>query len=63
MILTPLVFPGYILHLAAKGCHGLENVSAFELQSIRIIDCNIAIWLIESKHLKMTKVIKLSKID
>ncbi len=50
----------------------LENVSASELQSIRIIDCNLAIWLIESKYLKMAKVIqiiefqicqKLSKID
>jgi hypothetical protein len=24
----------------------LENVSIFELQSIRIINCNLAIWLI-----------------
>jgi len=37
----------------------LENVSASELQSIRIIDCNLAIWLIESKYLKMTKAIQI----
>ncbi len=37
----------------------LENVSVFELQSIRIIDCNSAIQLIESKYLKMTKVIQI----
>ncbi len=33
----------------------LENVSVFESQSIWIIDCNLAIRLIESKYLKMTK--------
>jgi hypothetical protein len=31
----------------------VENVS----QSIWIIDCNLTIWLIESKYLKMTKAI------
>ncbi len=37
----------------------LKNVSVFELQSIQIIDCNLAIWLIESKYLKMTKAIQI----
>jgi hypothetical protein len=35
----------------------LENVAVFELQSVQIIDCNLAIRLIESKYLKMTKAI------
>jgi len=30
----------------------VENVSVFELQSMQKIDCNLAIWLIESKYLK-----------
>jgi hypothetical protein len=48
---------------------GWDNVSVFELQSIRIIDCNLAVRLIESKYLKMsiaiwiTEFLKLSKID
>jgi hypothetical protein len=33
----------------------LENHSVLELKSIQIIDRNLAIQLIESKHLKMTK--------
>jgi hypothetical protein len=39
------------------GAFTLENVSVFKLQSVQIIDCNIAIPLIESKYLKMTKAI------
>ena len=35
----------------------VENVLAFKMQSIQIIDCNLAIWLITSKYLKMTKAI------
>ncbi len=35
----------------------LENVSVFELLSIRIIHCNLAILLVVSKHLKMTEAI------
>ncbi len=35
----------------------LEKVLVFELQSIWILDCNLAIRLIESKYLKMTKAI------
>ncbi len=35
----------------------LENVLVFELLSIRIIHCNLAIWLVESKYLKMTEAI------
>ncbi len=35
----------------------LENVLVSELQSIQMIDCNLAIWLIEGEYLKMTKVI------
>ncbi len=38
---------------------GLENVSVFESQSIWIIYCNLAIRLIESKYLKMTKAIRI----
>jgi len=30
----------------------VENVLAFELKSIQIIDCNGAIWLIDSEYLK-----------
>jgi hypothetical protein len=33
----------------------VESVSVFELQSIRIIDCNLAIQLTERGYLKMTK--------
>jgi hypothetical protein len=35
----------------------IENVLVFELQSIRIIDCNITIQLTEREYLKMTKAI------
>ncbi len=31
----------------------VENVLTFELNSIYRIDCNLVIWWIESKHLKM----------
>jgi hypothetical protein len=34
-----------------------KSVSAFELRLSWIIDCNLAIQLIESKYLKMTKAI------
>ncbi len=37
----------------------VENVSAFELLSIQIIDCNLAIQLIESKYLKIAKSIQI----
>jgi hypothetical protein len=40
------------------GAFTLENVSVFELQSVQIIDCNLAIPLIESKYLKMTKAMR-----
>ncbi len=39
----------------------LENVLVFELQSIWIIDCSLAIWWIESKFWKMTKAIQISE--
>ncbi len=48
---------------------GLDNVLVFELQSMQIIDCNLAFRLIESNYLKMSNAIwiieflKLSKID
>ncbi len=35
----------------------LENGSAFELHSIQIKDCNLAVWLMESKCLKTIKAI------
>ncbi len=44
------------------GEYSLENVAVFELQSIWIIDCNLAIQLIESKYLKMTKAIKIIEL-
>ncbi len=37
----------------------VENVLVFEIQSIWIIDCNLSVGLIESKHLKMTKAIQI----
>ncbi len=37
----------------------LENVFIFELQSIRRIDCNLAMRRIESNCLKMTKAIEI----
>jgi len=37
----------------------LENVSVFELQLIRIIDCYLAIQLIESTSLKMTRALQI----
>ncbi len=40
----------------------LENVSVFESQSIQMIDCNLSIWLIESKYLKMTESIKIIEL-
>jgi hypothetical protein len=33
-------------------CSIVGNVLAFELKSIQIIDCNGAIWLIDSEYLK-----------
>ncbi len=38
---------------------GVKNVSVSELEPIRIFDCNLAIRLIESKYLKMTKAIRI----
>jgi hypothetical protein len=35
----------------------VENVSLFELQSVQIFDLNLAIQLIKSKQLKVTKAI------
>ncbi len=32
----------------------IDNVSVSELQSILMIDCNLAVWRMESKYLKIT---------
>ncbi len=60
-IMTCTLFLTFLLQ--ALRCNIIEivvdNVSAFELLSIRIIDCNLAIRLIESKYLKMTKAIRI----
>jgi hypothetical protein len=37
----------------------VKNVSVSELEPIWIFDCNLAIRLIESKYLKMTKAIRI----
>jgi hypothetical protein len=50
--------PCLIIHLT----YLLENVLVFDLQLISIIDCNLEIWLIESNHLKMTKVIQIIEL-
>ncbi len=56
----------YIDRIFTRECfiYFLENVSAFELQLklIQVIDCNLAIWLIESKYIKMTKAIKIIEL-
>ncbi len=43
----------------SNNCYELENVLVFELQSIKTIDCNLALWQIDSKYLKMTKAIRI----
>jgi hypothetical protein len=44
--------------LNGAGSFNLENGLVFELQSIRINDCNLVICSIESKILKKTKAIR-----
>jgi hypothetical protein len=41
----------------------LKNVWVFELQSIQIIECNLAIWLIESMYYKLTKAFQITEFQ
>ncbi len=50
-------FPYHLYNLGTQSA--VEHVSVFELKSIQIIDCNLAIQLIESKYLKMTEAIRI----
>ena len=47
---------------ASQNAFKIDNVSVSELQSILMIDCNLAVRLVESKYLKMIKTIQIIEL-